>query len=56
MKSPQRSAPSETAATAPRDPIDSAVLLDGRQELNIRHGGESYVLRVTKNGKLLLTK
>ncbi len=37
-------------------PIDSKVLLAGRQELNIRHGSDAYVLRVTKNGKLLLTK
>ncbi|MBL8831756.1 MAG: hemin uptake protein HemP [Rhodospirillales bacterium] len=36
--------------------IDSKVLLAGRQELSILHCGEAYLLRVTKNGKLLLTK
>jgi hemin uptake protein HemP len=48
--------PAAMPADARSQPIDSKVLLAGRQELNIRHGGDAYVLRVTKNGKLLLTK
>ena len=36
--------------------IDSAYLLAGRKEVQIRHGGEVYRLRVTRNGKLILNK
>jgi len=36
--------------------IDSACLLADRKEVQIRHGGEVYRLRVTRNGKLLLNK
>jgi len=35
---------------------DSAVLMKGRRELIIRHGAETYRLRVTASDKLLLTK
>ncbi|MFW6155380.1 MAG: hemin uptake protein HemP [Planctomycetota bacterium] len=36
--------------------IDSAQLLANRKEIQIRHAGEVYRLRVTKNGKLILNK
>lgn len=36
--------------------IDSLHLLAGRNEVQIRHAGEVYRLRVTKNGKLILNK
>ena len=36
--------------------IDSAALLGGGRELLIRHGGECYRLRHTRNDKLILTK
>ncbi len=36
--------------------IDSLHLLQGRRELLIRHGGECYRLRHTRNDKLILTK
>ena len=36
--------------------IDSAQLLANRKEVQIRHAGEVYRLRVTKNGKLILNK
>ena len=36
--------------------IDSKRLLQGRRELYIRHGGECYRLRHTRNDKLILTK
>ncbi len=31
-------------------------LFQGRQEILIDHKGETYRLRITKNGKLILTK
>ena len=41
----------------PRSPeVDSARLLEGRREVLIRHGGEVYRLRHTRNDKLILTK
>jgi hemin uptake protein HemP len=36
--------------------IDSAALLGTARELRIRHQGESYTLRITRLGKLILTK
>ena len=36
--------------------IDSAYLLAGRKEVQIRHDGQLYRLRLTKNGKLILNK
>lgn len=58
MTTETTSPPVSRSATAPADvrAIDSKVLLAGRQELSILHCGEAYLLRVTKNGKLLLTK
>jgi hemin uptake protein HemP len=49
-----------TAGGAPRgqDPIriELADLLGGRREAIIIHNGAEYRLRVTSNGKLILTK
>jgi hemin uptake protein HemP len=36
--------------------IDSHSLFRGRQEVCIVHNGETYRLRVTRNGKLILNK
>jgi hemin uptake protein HemP len=36
--------------------IDSRNLLQGANELLIAHGAEEYRLRLTRNGKLILTK
>lgn len=36
--------------------IDSRCLFADRKILHIRHNGELYVLRMTKNGKLILNK
>jgi hemin uptake protein HemP len=36
--------------------IDSATLLKGQRELLIRHGAETYRLRITASNKLILTK
>lgn len=38
------------------DCIVAADLLRGRKTIHIQHGGETYVLRVTRSGKLILTK
>ena len=40
--------------TPARVPLDS--ILRGRQEIIIQHRDEEYRLRITSNGKLLLTK
>jgi len=54
--------------TSPRSPSESAqrthapstlqtdALFQGNQEILINHNGENYRLRITKNGKLILTK
>ncbi|MBI2883877.1 MAG: hemin uptake protein HemP [Candidatus Methylomirabilis oxyfera] len=39
-----------------RRKIEIAALFQGDQELIIVHGGEEYLLRITRNGKLILTK
>ena len=38
------------------EPIAADVLFRGRQEVLIRHQGEIYRLRITRNGKLILNK
>lgn len=52
------SAPPSPASTLPEAArvFDSAQLLDGRAEIYIRHQGELYRLRQTRQGKLILTK
>ncbi len=52
------------ASTAPRGrtpaatplEVDSQILMGGRKEMLIRHAGDMYRLRVTAQGKLILTK
>ena len=47
----------ETDGSDPGAPvIDSVTLMSGRRELIIRHGADSYRLRVTASNKLILTK
>lgn len=55
---PQPHVPVSTQATPlPAQPaLDSAQLLGGRKQVAISHGGELYSLRLTRNGKLILTK
>lgn len=49
-------------AESNRDPVaatrryDSAALFGARNVILIRHAEQDYVLRVTRNGKLILTK
>jgi len=45
----------EGAAKVPHQ-IHSTDLLGGRQEIEILHAGETYRLRKTRSGKLILTK
>lgn len=51
---PLRSDISKTAGKKPR--IDSDHLFQGSTEIVIIHQKEEYNLRVTRNGKLILTK
>ena len=49
--------PAEGREVAPgADEVDSRRLLQGRNEVLIRHGNEVYRLRHTRNDKLILTK
>ncbi|MCK9381115.1 MAG: hemin uptake protein HemP [Sulfuritalea sp.] len=41
---------------APQRPLDSVALLGNRGEVEIAHQGETYRLRRTRQGKLILTK
>jgi hemin uptake protein HemP len=40
----------------PPDVIPADLLFQGKQEVQIAHNGETYRLRITRNGKLILTK
>jgi hemin uptake protein HemP len=42
--------------TYPSGIIPTDFLFQGTQEILINHNGEHYRLRITKNGKLILTK
>ncbi|MDP1645851.1 MAG: hemin uptake protein HemP [Thiobacillus sp.] len=42
--------------TFPPGIIQTDFLFQGNQEILISHNGEHYRLRITKNGKLILTK
>ena len=44
------------AFAPPLPRIDSRRLLEGGRELVIDHEGQQYRLRLTRNGKLILTK
>jgi hemin uptake protein HemP len=52
---PQQQIGGETADSQQRG-IDSVTLLGGQRELIIRHGTETYRLRLTASDKLILTK
>ena len=45
-----------SSATSDTGQVESRALLNGARELLIRHGGELYRLRHTRNDKLILTK
>ena len=46
----------QTPPEPPAPTVDSAALLKGRRELQIRHGADTYRLRLTASNKLILTK
>jgi len=46
----------ESEAKPHRVAVDAAVLLAGMKETLIRHGTETYRLRVTRQNRLILTK
>lgn len=50
------SAPKETPGEGIPREFDSADLLRGEKEILIRHAGEVYRLRLTRNDKLILQK
>jgi len=50
-----RAAEPESAGSSPLA-IDSVTLMGGQRELLIRHGENTYRLRVTASNKLILTK
>ena len=53
----KRSVPSSVAAPVGKKPrIESTELFDGKSEVVIVHQNEEYNLRITRNGKLILTK
>ncbi len=46
----------DAAGPPAQEHIPAALLFRGRQEILIGHHGETYRLRITRNGKLILTK
>ena len=50
--------PRVTGAATPATPatFDTASLFDGANEVRLLHRGQEYRLRVTRQGKLILTK
>jgi hemin uptake protein HemP len=58
MRPMQQNHAAKPVAPAPPLPavVSAAMLLGGRRELVIEHGGERYRLSLTRNGKLILTK
>ncbi len=48
------SQPADQSATRPR--IDSQQILRGTQAVEIDHAGQRYLLRITRENKLILTK
>jgi hemin uptake protein HemP len=53
---PQHSPAASHLSSSQRRRISTADLMQGDRELIIIHKGEEYVLRITKTGKLILTK
>lgn len=45
-----------SAARMPRRRISTTTLMQGAREIIVLHQGEEYLLRITKSGKLILTK
>lgn len=58
MTTPPKSPPCPTPATSPdsRPRLDSREILRGSSAVEIDHAGQRYLLRVTRENKLILTK
>ena len=54
--SPADSPAPATQAVLPRRRLQSEQLLQGAAAVEIDHGGQLYLLRVTRENKLILTK
>ena len=52
---PQATRPASFPREGPAT-LDTAALFGGRNEVRLLHRGQEYRLRVTKQGKLILTK
>ena len=50
------SEPRRQTSGSPRKRINTTDLMQGAREVVLLHEGEEYVLRITKAGKLILTK
>jgi hemin uptake protein HemP len=48
--------PSYYMPRPPRQRVSTADLMRGGRELVLLHDGQEYILRITKTGKLILTK
>lgn len=53
---PKREGPRPHAPRSQKRRVSTADLMQGAREIILLHGGEEYVLRITKAGKLILTK
>lgn len=58
MKSGDRQQPAAAHEQRDKEPprIDCAALFKGGNTVVLLHGGQEYVLRITRNGKLILNK
>lgn len=56
MTDAETTAASPSAAQAQAERLSTEVLFGARAELEIEHKGEIYRLRITRTGKLILTK
>jgi len=51
-----QSSPASSSEDSPRVVVKSTEILQGKSEIWIEHGSEMYRLRLTRAGKLLLSK
>lgn len=56
MNSPSKPCGSPPPPQPPRPRLDSRQLLQGATAVEIEHAGQCYLLRVTRENKLILTK
>lgn len=56
LPEPRREPPASPVAYSTRKRITTLDLMQGARDIIILHQGEEYLLRITKTGKLILTK